>query len=53
VGILGFPELVSGAYAGLDVTLYDLETDVHAFNSPLPRVRIIPLSEFDPETFLR
>jgi putative heme uptake system protein len=53
VGILGFPELVSGAYAGLDVTLYDLETDVHAFNSPLPRVRIIPLTEFDPEAFLR
>jgi putative heme uptake system protein len=53
VGILGFPELVSGAYSGLDVALYDLETDVHAFNSPLPRVRIIPLTEFDPEAFLR
>ena len=53
VGILGFPELVSGAYAGLGVHLYDLEADVHAFNSPLPRVRIIPLSEFDPEAFLR
>ena len=53
VGILGFPELVSGAYAGLDVRLYDLETEVKAFNSPLPRVRIIPLGEFDPEDFLR
>jgi uncharacterized protein len=53
VGILGFPELVSGAYSGLDVHLYDLEADVHAFNSPLPRVRIIPLTEFDPEAFLR
>lgn len=53
VGIIGFPELVSGAYATLDVQLYDLETEVHAFNSPLPRVRIIPLSDFDPEAFLR
>ncbi|MGN6742812.1 MAG: NYN domain-containing protein [Amnibacterium sp.] len=53
VGILGVPELVSGAYAGLDVHLYDLETDVRAFNTPLPRVRIIPLDEFDPEQFLR
>jgi uncharacterized protein len=53
VGILGFPELVSGAYSGLDVRLYDLETEVRAFNSPLPRVRIIPLGDFDPEDFLR
>lgn len=53
VGIVGFPELVSGAYASLDVQLYDLETEVHAFNSPLPRVRIISLTEFDPEVFLR
>jgi uncharacterized protein len=53
VGLIGFPELVSGAYATLDVPLYDLESDVHAFTSPLPRVRIIPLSEFDPQVFLR
>jgi uncharacterized protein len=52
VAILGFPELVSGAYAGLDVRLVDLETEVRAFNVPLPRVRIIPLPEFDPEAFL-
>jgi uncharacterized protein len=53
VGIVGFPELVSGAYGGLDVTLYDLETDVRAFNQTLPRVRVIPLDEFDPDAFLR
>jgi uncharacterized protein len=53
VGILGFPELVSGAYADLDVELYDLETDVGAFNTPLPRVRIIPIADFDPTVFLR
>jgi uncharacterized protein len=53
VGIVGFPELVSGAYGGLDVHLYDLETDVRAFNQTLPRIRVIPLDEFDPEAFLR
>ena len=53
VGLLGFPELVSGAYADLDVHLYDLENDAHAFQIVLPRVRIIPLTEFDPEVFLR
>ena len=53
VGLIGFPELVSGSYSALDLPLYDLETDVKAFTSPLPRVRIIPLSEFDPEVFLR
>ena len=31
---------------------FDLEYDVHAFNEPLPRVRIIPISEFDPAQFL-
>ncbi len=31
----------------------DLEYDVRAFNAELPRVRIIPLDEFDPEYFLR
>ena len=29
-----------------------LETDVRAFTSPLPRIRIIPLDEFDPVTFI-
>ena len=53
VGLIGFPELVSGAYGALDLPVYDLETDVKAFTSPLPRVRIIPLAEFDPAVFLR
>ncbi len=30
----------------------DLENDVHAFNVRLPRVRIIPIDEFDPADFL-
>jgi uncharacterized protein len=53
VGIIGFPELVSGGYTALGVPIHDLETEVKAFTSPLPRVRIIRLTEFDPEVFLR
>lgn len=55
VGILGFRELVSSAYApliesGLD--LFDLEVDAGAFNIKLPRMRIIDLQDFDPNEFL-
>ena len=52
VALLGFTELMSGAWADLDVEVHDLERDAHAFNEPLPRVRIIPLDEFRPEDFL-
>jgi uncharacterized protein len=31
---------------------FDLEFDVRAFRAPLPRVRIIPIDEFDPAEFL-
>ena len=37
----------------LGVPIFDLESDVGAFNTTLPRVRIIPLAKFDPEVFLR
>ena len=53
VDLLGFPELVSGGYSGLDVRIHDLETEVKAFTVALPRIRIIPLTEFDPTVFLR
>ncbi|MEQ6901317.1 NYN domain-containing protein [Nocardioides sp. YIM 152588] len=53
VGLLGFREFTSAQLTGLGVPLYDLEDDVKAFNQPLPRTRIIPLAEFDPEFFLR
>ena len=53
VGVIAFPEFTSGQFTSLGVTVYDLEADVHAFNTTLPRVRIIPLDEFDPEAFLR
>ncbi|WP_151081486.1 NYN domain-containing protein [Nocardioides cynanchi] len=53
LGLLALREFVSGQLTGLDIPLFDLEDDVAAFNAPLPRVRIIPLSDFDPEHFLR
>ena len=53
VDLIGFPELVSGAYGDLDITIHDLETEVKAFNTALPRIRIIPIGEFDPTAFLR
>jgi putative heme uptake system protein len=55
VGVIGFREFRSQAYTplferGLDS--FDLEFDVRAFRAPLPRVRIIPIDEFDPAEFL-
>ena len=53
LGLIGLREYMSTQLTGLGVPLFDLEDDVNAFTQPLPRVRIIPLAEFDPETFLR
>ena len=53
VAIAAFPEFTSAQYTVLGVPVFDLETDVHAFNNTLPRVRVIPLAAFDPEDFLR
>ncbi|KQP64119.1 MULTISPECIES: NYN domain-containing protein [Nocardioides] len=53
VGLMALREYTSTHLSALDVELYDLEDDVAAFNVPLPRVRIIDLDAFDPETFLR
>ena len=55
VGIIGFGEFRSQAYAplaGRGLDTFDLEFDVKAFRAPLPRVRIIPIDEFDPADFL-
>jgi uncharacterized protein len=55
VAVLGFREFVSGRLAELEthgLEFIDLELGVQAFNVPLPRLRIIPLSEFVPESFL-
>ena len=55
VGVLAFREFVNGQMSELSekgLSFYDLEHDMNAFNTPLPRVRIIPIDEFDPEYFL-
>ena len=55
VGIVGFVEFRNSAFAQLadrGLTSFDLEYDVRAFNDQLPRVRIIPIDEFDPAQFL-
>ena len=54
-GVIGFREFRSTAFAELadrGLEYFDLEFDVAAFNAPLPRVRIIPIDEFDPSQFL-
>ncbi|MDM7831806.1 NYN domain-containing protein [Cellulomonas edaphi] len=55
VGLLAFREFTSGALASLTargLETFDLEYDVKAFNVQLPRLRIIPLEEFDPLRYL-
>lgn len=55
VAILGFPEFVNNAYLELvprGLEILDMEQDAHAFNKPLPRVRILDIEEFDPLAFL-
>ena len=55
VGVIGFRELVSTALAELaadGLALFDLEDDVGAFTVALPRVRVIPIEQFDPWTLL-
>jgi len=53
VGVLGFREFTSTQLAVDGIEHFDLEYDVRAFNAELPRVRIIPIAEFDPTYFLR
>lgn len=55
VGVLCFREFVNSRMAELaerGLEFYDLEHDLGAFNTALPRVRIIPIDEFDPQMFL-
>ena len=53
--LLAFREFRSSGFVPLfedGLEFYDLEYDVAAFNERLPRVRIIPIAEFDPLDFL-
>lgn len=52
VGVVGFSEFRSGALSIPGVELLDLEHDARVFDSPLPRLRVIPIDEFDPAAFL-
>ena len=54
LGVLAFHEFRSSEYASIPgLELFDLEYDADAFDAPLPRVRVIPIDEFDPEMFLQ
>jgi uncharacterized protein len=53
LAVMGFREYTSTQLVLDGVEHFDLEYDVGAFNAELPRVRIIPLEEFDPDFFLR
>lgn len=53
VGVMGFSEFRNAGFAELPgIQFFDLEYDVDAFDAPLPRVRVIPIDEFDPAQFL-
>jgi len=55
VGLVGFEEFMSGSLRDLrarGVQFFDLETHVGAFNERLPRLRIIPIDEFNPDDYL-
>lgn len=55
VSVICFREYLNSHLAALQdrgLKVYDIEHDIHAFREPLPRVRIIPLAEFDPLQFI-
>ncbi|WP_347353751.1 NYN domain-containing protein [Intrasporangium sp.] len=55
VGVVGFVEFRNHGFVELGakgLEAFDLEYDVKAFNERLPRVRVIPIEEFDPVEFL-
>lgn len=54
IGVLAFHEFRSTEFAGIPgIEFFDLEYDAGAFDAPLPRVRVIPIDQFDPDEFLR
>ena len=55
LGVIGFSEFRNHEFTPLverGLETYDLEYDVQAFKERLPRVRIIPIQQFDPAEFL-
>ncbi len=55
VAVVGFEEFLSGELRGLEelgLQVLDLEREIKAFNEPLPRIRVIPLNDYSPNSFL-
>ena len=53
LGVVGFGEFMANGLRQVDgVEFFDLEYDVSAFKSRLPRVRVIEIDEFDPLEFI-
>lgn len=55
VGMLCFREFVNGQFSELEdagLQFFDLEREVGAFTTMLPRIKIIPLEDFDPSRYL-
>ncbi len=53
LGVVGFGEFMSAGLRDVEgMEFFDLEYDVAAFTSRLPRVRVIPIEEFDPLEFI-
>ncbi|MVA74619.1 NYN domain-containing protein [Auraticoccus sp. F435] len=53
--VIGFNEFRNVGFTALGergLQFFDMEYDVKAFNERLPRLRIIPIDEFDPADFL-
>jgi uncharacterized protein len=56
VGVMGFREFIAASYRDMEakgLEIHDIEAGARAFNVDLPRVKIIPIHEFDPSVFLR
>jgi uncharacterized protein len=54
-GLVAFQEFKNMGFLALvqrGLEFFDLEYDVAAFNERLPRIRVIPIDEFDPADFL-
>ncbi len=53
VGVAAFTEFRNIGFAAMaGVERFDLEYDARVFDAPLPRLRVIPIDEFDPASFL-
>ncbi|MFG6445643.1 NYN domain-containing protein [Microbacterium sp. P06] len=53
VGLAAFSEFRNSDFNGIaHLERFDLEYDARVFDAPLPRIRVIPIGEFDPNAFL-